>query len=100
MLPTADFNEFVERFDCTTEEQLELWQHLAVMRFTQMVKNGPPTSTVIGVCPNCGEKFSELKDGKIPSHDFPRPCRAVCCGSGQQPRSPSDTSLLWSEGGQ
>lgn len=37
-------------------------------------------------CPHCGEEFTKLKDGKIPTHDFPRPCRSVCRGSGQQPR--------------
>lgn len=37
-------------------------------------------------CPNCGEDFGKLNQGKIPTHDYPRPCRAVCAGSGQRPR--------------
>ncbi len=48
-----------------------------------------PTAT----CPHCGEQFTKLKDGKIPTHDFPRPCRAVCRGSGQQPKAHADTPL-------
>lgn len=48
-----------------------------------------PTAT----CPYCGEKFTKLKDGKIPMHDFPKPCRAVCRGSGQEPKSHDDTPL-------
>src|SRR3990167_814498 len=39
------------------------------------------------VCQHCGEKFATLKDGKIPTHDFPRPCRQVCRGSGLEPKS-------------
>lgn len=44
-------------------------------------------------CPNCGEQFTKLKDGAIPTHDFPKPCRAVCRGSGQQPKRRKDTPL-------
>lgn len=44
-------------------------------------------------CPHCGEKFTSLKDGKIPTHDFPRPCRSVCRGSGNQPKQHDDTPL-------
>jgi predicted RNA-binding Zn-ribbon protein involved in translation (DUF1610 family) len=40
-------------------------------------------------CPNadCARGFhlDELRDGDIPTHDFPPPCRAVCPGSGQPP---------------
>jgi uncharacterized Zn-finger protein len=48
-----------------------------------------PTAT----CPYCGEKFTKLKDGKIPTHDFPKPCRSVCRGSGEQPKANDDTPL-------
>lgn len=48
-----------------------------------------PTAT----CPHCGEQFTKLKDGKIPTHDFPRPCRSVCRGSGQEPKQHADTPL-------
>jgi endogenous inhibitor of DNA gyrase (YacG/DUF329 family) len=48
-----------------------------------------PTAT----CPHCGEKFTKLKDGVIPTHDFPRPCRQVCRGSGEQPKQHADTPL-------
>jgi ribosomal protein L37AE/L43A len=37
-------------------------------------------------CPHCGESFNKLKNGKIPTHDFPKPCRQVCRGSGLDPR--------------
>ena len=51
-------------------------------------------------CPNCGELLEPvLKRGVpvVPTHDFPRPCRAVCPGSGQLPREPSDASPLWKD---
>ena len=37
-------------------------------------------------CPHCGEGFAKLNKGQIPTHDYPRPCRRVCPGSGQHPR--------------
>lgn len=47
----------------------------------------------VAKCPHCGESFKALKDGKIPTHDFPKPCRQVCRGSGQYPKSREDTPL-------
>lgn len=44
-------------------------------------------------CPHCGQEFKGLKDGKIPTHDFPPPCRAVCPGSKEEPRQHDDTPL-------
>lgn len=44
-------------------------------------------------CPHCGEQFPKLKEGKIPTHDWPRPCRQVCPGSGERPRANADTPL-------
>lgn len=44
-------------------------------------------------CPHCGERFSKLRGGKIPTHDFPRPCRQVCQGAGEEPKARSDTPL-------
>ncbi len=44
-------------------------------------------------CPHCGEQFTKLKDGKIPTHDFPRPCRQVCPGSNREPKRKADTPL-------
>lgn len=37
--------------------------------------------------PPCSQAFreSELRDGAVPYHDFPRPCRSVCQGSTQPP---------------
>lgn len=56
--------------------------------------------TVIYQCPHCGEQFpAEQCDGLIPTHDFPRPCRAVCPGSGQTPRSVHDRRPLWKDEG-
>lgn len=46
-------------------------------------------------CPHCGAEFSKLRDGKIPTHDFPPPCRSVCPGSKQQPRDEDDP--LWKD---
>jgi uncharacterized Zn-finger protein len=47
-------------------------------------------------CPLCGERFEKLKDGKIPTHDFPKPCRAVCRGTGQQPKA-HEATPLWKD---
>lgn len=38
------------------------------------------------LCPHCGEAFPGRRD-IIPTHDFPRPGRAVCPGSGLEPAS-------------
>lgn len=46
-------------------------------------------------CPNCGEEFTKLPGGKIPTHDFPRPCRRVCPGAGQSPRR--QNAPLWKD---
>lgn len=51
------------------------------------------------MCPHCGELFTyaELHErALIPTHDYPRPCRAVCPGSKQHPRNAdSDRRPLW-----
>lgn len=44
-------------------------------------------------CPHCGARFSKLRDGNIPTHDFPQPARAVCPGAGEQPKAKTDTPL-------
>ena len=52
-------------------------------------------------CPHCGELFGysacrkSMIPGKIPTHSFPKPCRSVCPGSLQQPRSIEDKRPLW-----
>jgi hypothetical protein len=50
-------------------------------------------------CPHCGKEFlgSFTSGGLVPYHDFPVPCRAVCPGSGQHPRSMSDKRPLWKD---
>ena len=54
-------------------------------------------------CPHCGEQFTSEAmvyrgvKGLIPGHDFPRPCRAVCPGSGQHPRDIGDNRPLWKD---
>lgn len=54
-------------------------------------------------CPHCGELFTSETmvyrgvHGLIPTHDFPRPCRAVCPGSGQHPRDGGDKRPLWKD---
>ena len=37
--------------------------------------------------PECSEGFQEiaLREGKIPFHDFPKPCRSLCSGSLEPP---------------
>lgn len=37
-------------------------------------------------CRHCGRSLARSRDGKVPMHDYPPPCRAVCPGSGHQPR--------------
>src|SRR5690242_7707777 len=49
--------------------------------------------TKTATCPNCGEGFTKLKDGKIPTHDFPKPCRSVCRGTGEPPKAKPGTPL-------
>jgi hypothetical protein len=47
------------------------------------------------MCPHCGE-LVECRNGLTPYHDYPKPCRAVCPGSEQNPRcSTSDARPLW-----
>jgi hypothetical protein len=50
-------------------------------------------------CPHCGEVFpaNRCRDSLIPTHDFPRPCRAVCPGSRQTPRGMADRRPLWKD---
>lgn len=36
-------------------------------------------------CQHCGEQFTSLADGLIPTHDYSKPCRSVCPGSRQKP---------------
>jgi len=49
------------------------------------------------MCPHCGEVFEGWPNGGlIPFHDYPKPGRAVCPGSQQNPRNPeSDGRPLW-----
>jgi hypothetical protein len=50
------------------------------------------------MCPHCGEIFKMRSDALIPTHDFPKPCRSVCPGSGQYPRNPkTDRRPLWKD---
>jgi endogenous inhibitor of DNA gyrase (YacG/DUF329 family) len=51
------------------------------------------TEKPTALCPHCGQAFTKLKDGKIPTHDYPKPCRVVCRGSGENPKSREDTPL-------
>lgn len=59
------------------------------MKYTNPPTVQKPTAT----CPHCGETFTSLKAGKIPTHDYPRPCRQVCRGSGEEPKAHADTPL-------
>lgn len=56
-------------------------------------KDAQTTMPAKAQCRNCGAEFSKLKDGKIPTHDFPPPCRSVCRGSGQAPKDDESTPL-------
>jgi hypothetical protein len=57
----------------------------------KMLKGNP-----VATCRHCGEGFTKLKDGKIVSHDYPKPCRSVCRGSGHPPKEKSE-SPLWKD---
>ena len=48
------------------------------------------------MCPHCGEVFSGMP-ALIKTHDWPRPCRQICPGSGQVPRDPNDRRPLWKD---
>ena len=37
-------------------------------------------------CSHCGKRFSALRKGLIETHNYPKPCRAVCPGSGKEPK--------------
>ena len=37
-----------------------------------------------GRCSHCGERMP-LKDGLLPYHDFPKPCRMLCRGAKMPP---------------
>lgn len=59
------------------------------------------------MCPHCGWKYDpadkrwgtkQLPHELVPTHDFPRMCRAVCPGSQQHPRNPeTDRRPLWKD---
>jgi membrane protease subunit (stomatin/prohibitin family) len=38
-----------------------------------------------GICPHCGDMVPLREEGTIKTHDFPKPCRSVCPGTGQRP---------------
>lgn len=44
-------------------------------------------------CPHCGGLYP-FNPGMVPTHDWPRPLRQVCPGSGQSPRKQGDKRLL------
>ena len=55
------------------------------------------------MCPHCGKVFKindclkvrgDVEEFVVPTHDWPPPCRAVCPGSGQEPRMVSDSRPL------
>ena len=50
-------------------------------------------------CPYCGEPFTQndIRDELVPTHNFPAPCRSVCPGSQQHPRSVGDMRPLWKD---
>jgi hypothetical protein len=49
------------------------------------------------MCPHCGQVFASSAP-LIPTHDWPKPCRQVCPGSGQIPRNPeTDRRPLWKD---
>lgn len=48
-------------------------------------------------CPHCGEVWTNemlLDSKRVPEHDFPRPCRAICPGSGRFPLAANDPRPL------
>jgi hypothetical protein len=62
----------------------------------QIVNYYAETQGDSAACPHCGEVFANdmLRDDKrVPTHDWPKPCRQVCPGSGQFP-VPDATPLI------
>lgn len=52
------------------------------------------------MCPHCGWTYQPDGDGwsLVPTHDFPKPARAVCPGSQQTPRNAqTDRRPLWKD---
>lgn len=49
------------------------------------------------MCPHCGSLGPvDPETGLVPTHDWPKPMRQVCPGSGQKPRNAeSDRRPLW-----
>ena len=45
-------------------------------------------------CSYCGELLQQ-KNGVVPHHDFPKPCRMLCRGSGNPPREANEP--LWKD---
>lgn len=39
-----------------------------------------------GTCAHCGYTLDLRADGLVATHDWPRPCRQVCPGSGKEPK--------------
>lgn len=59
------------------------------------MKKTPPKSTY--KCPHCGWEYP-AKGDLVPTHDYPKPCRSVCPGSGQAPRNAlTDNRPLWKD---
>lgn len=57
--------------------------------------SGRAGETPMGMCPHCGEEV-RLRHSLTATHDWPKPTRQVCPGSGQNPRcAESDARPLW-----
>lgn len=58
------------------------------------------------MCPHCGWQYDPQEEAKrrkafnfqhVPTHDYPKMCRAVCPGAGQIPRGVDDKRPLWKD---
>lgn len=54
----------------------------------------PKRKSVSLTCSHCGWKYTPVNDEqtiKVPTHDWPVPCRQVCPGTGRLPQYPDNT---------
>lgn len=51
---------------------------------SKAAKRKPSEVETRGRCSHCGETMA-LKDGLLPYHDFPKPCRQLCRGAKMPP---------------
>jgi len=83
--------EVGEHYNLTRERVRQILNGQTAQTYMEAMEWFVATSSM---CPHCGELFSPCD--LIPTHNWPKPTRQVCPGSGQIPRDPiSDGRPLW-----